>query len=585
MKPTAFFSLIIAFLFSVIAYSQQTIKGSNSISGVGGSSYLTYDWSAQVSYVQKNNQVYVNVTNWKITTSANSNYLFQGKEYSRNELAFSSWPCSDNTSGSKSITLTVNASGKTISIPVSENEGYIGTVNELPNVNFSTYKVTSTNDFWVNGKGCKEVEEKILAQKNQTSNNSSSSNSNSNSNTNTNKENSASSNSSNVNSSSESSSALRLKTAEENMRDVGIDPNEDYLGNTISMGATFIEDMFSMAAENRRKKALELERQIAEIKAEYADYKDNYRQLINKNIDSANNGNLNSMLQVGWGNYRLGNSIEAEKWFKKLVSLDQPIGYYYLGQMEEDKIVHGHMQGDKFVYNKNKEEQLAYMLNAISFYKKSADLGFEESSNYLMCLYLELQFSNSWDGRIVIEDLYAQISNQQLLDRLNYCYHGIIEIIYPHKGLKDFENAKKVALNAEKFGNFKPIKILSNYIQYYDKKASKEFVKVDKHIENKDYQSAFELCKKYADLYYIPAMKKLSQFYLNESFGQINSVESFRLTLLAAHLGDYDSMDNLSKIFKNGLKVNDAFIIEPSIELSDLWMQAATQAKSANTLN
>lgn len=247
MKSITLFLFVL--FISGVSLSQQQIKGTSTIQGSGA--YLTFDWSAEVSFYKKSNEILIKISNWNVQVSSNSKYLYGGKQYSKEQLGFSQWPCQDNSVSLINITLTINAAGKTITKPCSNSDGrdcLLGYTHELPNLNTSDCKVTSTSDFWVNGKGCREVEERILANQNQTKkeNNSSISSNAENSKSNS----SSSSNTGNTNISNSSTSSPvnipQLMSAEENMRQVGIDPNTDYMGNATGL-------LGNMFAENQRR--------------------------------------------------------------------------------------------------------------------------------------------------------------------------------------------------------------------------------------------------------------------------------------------------------------------------------------------
>jgi len=336
------------------------------------------------------------------------------------------------------------------------------------------------------------------------------------------------------------------------MTQLGINPNEDYLVSAVSSAANFFGDMFRAAQEKRRRKEQEQQR-----------IKDGYIQQINSNLDEAKKGNTAAIKEVGYAYWFLSDFASAREWFMRLLnSDDKSSAYVALANLEKSILADGIVSGK--LTNSEKDDLLK---KELSWHEKAIDAGVEQSYITMMLYYLGI-FSGYND------DIYfIQVKSKDDRSQLSF-YYDIYKPISPWKGLKDLDKAYALAKKAMNFNLYKPIKIVSNYTQYHDNKTLKQlYDKACVLREKKKYSDAMELLQKAADKYYIYSINDLGAFYDNGWSVPVQQRIAFKYYKLGAELGDVTSMQNLYGSYFNGVLNDDnkTFYIKPDKELAQFW--------------
>ena len=356
------------------------------------------------------------------------------------------------------------------------------------------------------------------------------------------------------------SSTYSIPSTDAQMRNLGIDPNEDYMGSAISMAGNLFGDLFREAREKKMRKEREKERIINE-----------YKQQINNNLTAAQKDNIKAIKLVGYAYWFLENYEQARFWFMRLLELKDNSGYVAMAELENSILSNG------VVYRTlSKAEQKVQLDIVLKWYEKGTDVGDERSFIVLIIYALGLQIYN--------EDIYYKMINSKD-DRwqLDWQY-DIIKPVKPWKKLKNLEHAYALAKKAESFGLIKPIKIVSNYSQFYDNKIRNNFYnKAVKLHELKLYNAEYiSLLTMAAEKYYVAAINDLGVAYFRGSSVSKQDIIAYKYFKLGAELGNETAMENLSMMYARGVLKDDrkSFYIKPDYKRTKYWKEQAEKAKS-----
>lgn len=324
--------LIISLFSSSLLKAQSRLSGKfqNPPNSGVGNHYTEVSWQFKYNMAIENGWVVMNAYDIDIRPSATSMYRYNGKILSRGQYGSRSpqlepcgviievylsyrgtnystrieFNCDGSTSRIGDGGYSKRESGKVIrvkDIGIADVDAYSFVVSDSRMINFNTRGDNALD---------RELHERELKEYNGKSNNQNYSNSQNNSNGSSNRpsstngtRNSSSSTSSNNTSSStispnttdQGNTTYTIPSAESQMRQLGIDPNKDYLGELISMGGTLLQEINENRRRRWEKEALEAER-LEKLKTEntaintkkYVDYfKKNY---VDKYFSAANAG-------------------------------------------------------------------------------------------------------------------------------------------------------------------------------------------------------------------------------------------------------------------------------------------------------
>jgi TPR repeat protein len=255
----------------------------------------------------------------------------------------------------------------------------------------------------------------------------------------------------------------------------------------------------------------------------------------------------------------------------RLLELKDNSGYVAMAELENSILSNG-------VVNKtlSKAEQKIQLDIVLKWYEKGTAVGDERSFIVLVIYALGLQVYN--------EDIYYKMINSKD-DRwqLDWQY-DIIKPVKPWKKLKNLEHAYALAKKAESFGLIKPIKIVSNYSQFYDNKIRNNFYnKAVKLHELKLYNAEYiSLLTMAAEKYYVAAINDLGVAYFRGSSVSKQDIIAYKYFKLGAELGNETAMENLSMMYARGVLKDDrkSFYIKPDYKRTKYWKEQAEKAKS-----